>query len=166
MTLMEEVEELAARDGDAKEPGQKVDNRAKYLAKAMVEDFHAKRENRSRRPLDSEPAQKSKANTPPNVEGPTLMELDGIAIKRCALDERGIVEVVCESPDFAFDNPVYLVNPRMLVEDSEGDIERVVGEDESGPVIKRYREDPTQSVFNTLARLRSESQKPHKGGGE
>lgn len=155
MTLMEEVEELAARDGDAKEPGQKVDNRAKYLAKAMVEDFHAKRENRSRRPLDSEPAQKSKANAPPNAKGPALMDLDGIAIKRCALDERGIVEVVCESPDFTFDNPVYIVNPPLLVEDENGDIERVVGEDELGnPIVQHFREDPTQAMIDLLADLK------------
>lgn len=148
MSISDDVERVVAKG---------IMKRSEVLARAVVESFHAQVGKRPMRPVDTKFVFTSRSQEPMDLNAPTLMESNGVAIKKCALEERGIVEVVCTAEDFAFDNPIYIVNPPLLVEDPNGTIERVVGEDELGnPITQRYREDPTQAMIDILADLKNE----------
>lgn len=155
MGLREDIEAHV----DSKRPAPKEElskTRSEYGARAVVEAFYAGLEGRAMRPLDQEPASTTRANTRPDTKAETLLTTpSGIEIKRCAVDDRGIVDVVCTAPDFGFDNPVYIVNPPLLVEDENGTIEQVVGEDELGnPIVRKYREDPVEAMVQVLTDLK------------
>jgi len=177
MSLREDVEWFAHRDSglgehhlgphrvkeDELHPPRKdlerlSKERVRYKAKAVVEAFHAKASGRLMRSLDQEPSDITYLSTTSvDLDVPTLLESRGVEIKKCAFDFRGIVEVHCVAKDFVYDNPVYLVNPPMLVEDKDGDVEGVDEDAESGdPIILRYKEDPTQAMFDILVELKDE----------
>jgi hypothetical protein len=75
-----------------------------------------------------------------------------VEIEQVSMDPRGIVEIRCSamlgSMPFEISQPVYLVNPPLVVRDDAGDIEVTEGEE-----VVRYREDPAAAAAELLLGL-------------
>lgn len=137
------------------QPESTEQSRKDYTIRAVVEDFHARAEARARRRLEEEPVDIAEHKA--FITTPSKVASGGVRIHKCAYDSRGAVEVMASADDFAYDLPIYIVNPPLLVADPAGDVEMVVGQDELGnPITETYREDPTQAMIEILADLRQE----------
>lgn len=123
-------------------------------ARSVVAAFRDRAEGKARRPGREDDIVARPPTREPRIDVPTLLESHGVKVKSCELDNRGLVEVVCDADDFDFDNPIYIVNPPLLVPDDGGEV-AVVSEDEKGaPVTRRYREDPAEALLLLLADLK------------
>lgn len=143
MSLRDEIQALVARDNELTPhhmsvhrvrrnelhpplvDGESVSKSVStYGARATVEDFHARLESRSRRPVDTDNIPTSDGES--HIDDPVVhtARVDGVTVRiqSVTLKDDEMVEVWCKGIE-ADRLPIYFVNPPLIALAEDGDIE-------------------------------------------